>query len=81
MKWMSTAVGSLVVFFLILLTPWPQFISDMANVIMAIPEAADDVVFQNIVQVSAVLTTYVVFPVFGGVIGYIIGILLLRRYE
>ncbi|MFC1847509.1 hypothetical protein ACFLW5_01680, partial [Chloroflexota bacterium] len=77
----STAVGTLIVFFVVLLSPWPQFISDLANVMLAIPEAADDAIFQNVVKVSTVLITYLPFPAFGGAIGYIVGILLVRKYE
>ncbi|MFC2025214.1 hypothetical protein ACFLTG_02250 [Chloroflexota bacterium] len=66
---------------MVLLSPWPQFISDVANKILAIPETADDIVFQKIVEVVAVGVEYILFPAFGGVLGYILGSLWTRKFD
>ena len=81
MKWMCTFLGSLIVLIGIILSPWPQFILGVANNILAIPEAADDFVFQNIVKVFAVVVAFVLFPAFGGVAGYVIGYILERKLD
>ncbi|MFC1874190.1 hypothetical protein ACFLYX_02695 [Chloroflexota bacterium] len=82
MKWMIAVVGSLFVLIGIIFSPWPQFIWDIANnIILAIPEAADDFVFQNIVKVFAVVVAFVIFPCFGGIAGYVIGYILERKLD
>ncbi|MFC2071887.1 hypothetical protein ACFLUU_04115 [Chloroflexota bacterium] len=82
MKWMGTVLGSLIVLIGIILSPWPQFITDIANsIILAIPEAADDFVFQNIVKVFAAVVAFVIFPGFGGIAGYIIMYILERKLD
>ena len=81
MKWMSAFLGSLIVLIGIILSPWPQFIADMTNnIVLAIPEAADDFVFQNIVKVFAAVVAFVIFPSFGGIAGYVIGYILGRKF-
>ena len=81
MRWICTIVGILIVLIGVLLSPWPQFISDVANKILAIPEAADDVVFHNVVKVSAAVVTYILFPALGGVLGYVVGSILVRKLD
>ena len=81
MKWICTVLGSLIVFYGVLFSPWPQFILDVANKILAIPEAADDIVFQNIVKVSTVVIAYILFPIFGGILGYVLGSVLARKFD
>ena len=49
--------------------------------ILEIPEAAYDIVFQDIVKVSAVVIAYILFPTFGGVLGYVLGSVLARKFD
>ena len=66
----------------IIFSPWPQFILDVANnIILAIPEAADDFVFQNIVKVSTAVVAYSLVPACGGVVGYVVGYILERKLD
>ena len=81
MKWMSTILGSLFVLIGVVLSPWPQFILDAANNILAMPEAAGDVVFHTMVKGFAVVVAYILFPIFGGVLGFVIGYILVRKLD
>jgi len=82
MKWMSAALGSLIIIIGTILSPWPQFVADMAgNIVLSIPEASDDLVFQNVVKVFAVVLAFVIFPSFGGIAGYVIGSILGRKFD
>ena len=81
MKWMSTILGSLFVFIGVVLSPWPQFILDFANNILAMPEAAGDVMFHTMVKGAAMVVAYILFPIFGGIFGYVIGYILVRRLD
>jgi hypothetical protein len=82
MKWIGTVLGSLIVLIGIMWSPWPQFMTDITNNIMlAVPEAADDLVFQNLFKVFATVVAFVIFPGFGGIAGYVIGYILERKYD
>jgi hypothetical protein len=81
MKWLCTVVVSLIVFFGVLFSPWPQFIFGVSNKILEIPEAAYDTVFQDIIKVSAVVTAYILFPTLGCILGYIVGVVLARKFD
>ncbi|MFC1862126.1 hypothetical protein ACFLT4_00260 [Chloroflexota bacterium] len=81
MKLICTIVGCVIALVGTLLSPWPQFILGVVNKMLAVPAAADDVIFQNIVKVSATVATYVLFPVLGGVLGYVIGFFWERKFD
>ncbi|MFC1989160.1 hypothetical protein ACFLVW_01125 [Chloroflexota bacterium] len=81
MKWICTIVGSVIVLVGIILSPWPEFILDVANEVLRVPEAADDIVFHNIVKVLAAVVTYVFFPAFGGGLGFVLGYFWERKYD
>ncbi len=81
MKWICTIMGGSVVLVGVILSPWPKFILGMANEILRVPEAADDIVFQNIIKVSVAVVTFVLFPAFGSGLGYIIGYFWERKYD
>ena len=81
MKWICTIIGSLIVLAGVILSPWPKFILDVANEILIVPDAADDIIFHNIIKVLAATATYVPFSLFGGGVGYVIGYLWERKYD
>ena len=80
MKLMGTIVGSLIVLVIVILTPWPDFVLSVANK-MLIREASGDVVWEFLVKAFMVTVSYIVFPVIGGVIGFITGYIINRKFE
>ena len=82
MKLMCTFLGILIVLLGIMLSPWPRFISGVAsNFVMSIPEADDDLVFQNIIKVLTAVVAYVLVPVCGGLLGFLVGYIVERKLD
>ena len=80
MKLISTVVGAIIVFVITILTPWPAFISGIANELLALPEARGDAVWEALLRAFNIGVGYVVFPLLGAVIGLLVGFILERRY-
>ena len=80
MKLICTVVGMLIVLVIVILTPWPEYISGVADEMMALPEAAGDIVWEYVLKAFTVGVGYMLFPLIGGVIGFITGYLINRRY-
>jgi len=80
MKLMCTVVGCLIVLVIVILTPWPDFVLGVANK-MLVPEASGDVVWEFLVKAFMFTVSYVAFPVIGGVIGFITGYIINRKYD
>jgi hypothetical protein len=81
MKLICTIIGSLIVLIIVILTPWPDFILGVANRMLAVPEAAGDVVYEYLVKTFMVTVSYIAFPLVGGVIGFITGYIINRKFE
>ena len=81
MKLMGTIVGSLIVLVIVILTPLPDFILGVANRMLAMPEAYGDDVYEFLVKAFMFTVSYVVFPAIGGVIGFITGYIINRKFE
>jgi len=81
MKLMCTIVGCLIVLIVVIVSPWPHLVFDVASKIQALPEAADDVVYHTIVKVISVAVAYVLFPLLGAALGYLVGYILVRRLD
>jgi len=80
MKLISTIVGMLIVLVIVIFSPWPEFISGVANELLAIPESTGDIVWEYLLKSFTVAVGYLLFPALGGVIGLITGYLINRRY-
>ena len=80
MKLICTIVGMLIVLVIVIFTPWPKFISGMATDLMALPEAQGDVVWKYALKAFTIGVGYIAFPLIGGVIGYVTGYIINRRY-
>ena len=81
MKWICTIAGIFIALYLVLFSPWPRFTTSVANQILAIPEATDDIIFHTLVKGLTVFVIYVLLPALGGIIGYGIGSLLVRKFD
>jgi hypothetical protein len=80
MKLIGAIVGALIVLVITILTPWPGYISGIANELMAIPESAGDIVWEYMLKAFTIGVGYMLFPLIGGCIGILAGYIINRRY-
>jgi hypothetical protein len=73
MKLICTVVGTLIVLIIVLLSPWPDFILRVGNNLLANPEARGDIIWEYLIKGFVITVSYVIFPLLGGVIGFITG--------
>ena len=81
MRLICTIVGTLIVLIAILLSPWPDFILGIGNNMLANPQARGDVIYEYVVQGLIITVSYVIFPVIGGVAGYIAGYIINVKFD
>ena len=80
MKLIGIVVGILLFLIIVMLSPWPAFVQGIGNTLLADPEAIGDTVYDGVVQTFVFVISYIIFPFLGGVIGFIVGYIVNRKY-
>ena len=81
MKLMCVITGACIALIGTILSAWPRLVLEVANNMLALPEAIGDDVYHTIVKVLAVVVGYVLFPIVGGAIGFVVGYILVRKLD
>ena len=81
MKWICMGGAVIVALIAELISPWPQFILDTADRVLADPLVANDIVLPTLVKVFFPLVAYMLFPAVAAGIGYFAGVLWERKIQ
>ena len=81
MRWMCTIIGIIIAFIAEIASPWPQFMFNKADKIVADAVVAGDSVLPTLVEVIFFILAYVIFPVIAAGIGYFAGLIWERKVQ
>jgi hypothetical protein len=81
MKLLCATIGALFILIIVILSPWPEFIQDVANKLLAVPGSAGDAVWVFVLKVFNIGAGYILFPLFGGAFGLLAAYIINRRYD